>query len=211
MTPISAIFFDIGGVLGTNGWDHVSRHRAAENFKLDRQSLEKTHAELAEALDTSAISVDDYIQKAVFNDPAQKKSCKTFKPEDFLAFMKNESQPYKESIAVAAQLAAAKKFYMATLNNESAELNNYRIDKFGLSPYFQAFFSSGYLGARKPDKLIYERAIWISHQDPAQSLFIDDREANLEIPRQLGFRTIRFVSADQLNQDLKELGLSSTK
>ena len=32
---ITALFADIGGVLLTNGWDHLAPKRAATNFKLD--------------------------------------------------------------------------------------------------------------------------------------------------------------------------------
>ena len=32
---ITHVFFDIGGVLGTNAWDHEQRARAAERFGLD--------------------------------------------------------------------------------------------------------------------------------------------------------------------------------
>jgi hypothetical protein len=35
-TPtVKVLFVDIGNVLLTNGWDHVSRRRAAEKFALD--------------------------------------------------------------------------------------------------------------------------------------------------------------------------------
>ena len=33
-TAISCAFLDIGGVLLTDGWDHLARKRAAANFKL---------------------------------------------------------------------------------------------------------------------------------------------------------------------------------
>ena len=33
-SPVKCIFVDIGGVLLTNGWDHLARKRAAKHFKL---------------------------------------------------------------------------------------------------------------------------------------------------------------------------------
>ena len=35
MTRISALFFDVGGVLLSNGWDHTLQEQAAGHFQLD--------------------------------------------------------------------------------------------------------------------------------------------------------------------------------
>jgi putative hydrolase of the HAD superfamily len=42
-TAITCLFFDIGGVLLTNGWDHHARRRAATNFKLQLAEMENRH------------------------------------------------------------------------------------------------------------------------------------------------------------------------
>jgi hypothetical protein len=42
-TAISCVFLDIGGVLPTNGWDHLARKRAATNFKLEWTEMEDRH------------------------------------------------------------------------------------------------------------------------------------------------------------------------
>ena len=53
-------------------------------------------------------------------------------------------------VPVARALAATSRFHMMTLNNESDELNAYRIREFGLASIFEAFISSCYLSVRKP-------------------------------------------------------------
>ena len=73
---------------------------------------------------------------------------------------------------------------------------------------FKAFFSSCYLGVRKPDEGIYKLALEVTQRDPEESLFIDDRELNLECAKQLGMRTIHFQNAAQLRQDLAASGVS---
>jgi len=95
---------------------------------------------------------------------------------------------------------------MATLNNESRELNEYRIRYFGLCELFDVFFSSCWLGVRKPTRQIYERVLGMTQADPASSVFVDDREQNLAPARALGMQTIRFTSADQLSRSLAGLG-----
>ena len=44
---ITTIFFDIGGVLLTNGWDHGSRIAAARHFNLDWEEYNERHERVA--------------------------------------------------------------------------------------------------------------------------------------------------------------------
>ncbi len=98
---------------------------------------------------------------------------------------------------------------MATLNNEIMELNVFRIEEFGLRRCFPVFFSSCFLGLRKPDEGIYRTVLQITQRAPDECIFIDDREVNLECPRELGIQTILFQDATQLKAELREKGVST--
>ena len=126
--------------------------------------------------------------------------------EQFKAYMFSLSTPWEESIAIARRLRSVTSARMATLNNEARELNQYRIQHFGLREVFEVFFSSCWLGTRKPTREIYERALGMSQADPRRALFIDDREQNLSPARLLGMHTILFTGAEQLSQDLRAMG-----
>jgi putative hydrolase of the HAD superfamily len=91
---------------------------------------------------------------------------------------------------------------LATLNNEGEDLNVHRIQKFGLCGIFPVFFTSCWLGVRKPTQAIYTRVLGMTQTDPARTLFIDDRPQNLAPATALGMQTIHFQSADQLRQEL---------
>lgn len=201
MANISTIFFDVGGVLLSDGWDHVSRKKATEHFALDFDEFESKHAPLAGALDTSQISVNEYIDKTVFY------KTRSFSKIDFYQFMKDQSIPDSDTLALAAGLAAQHKYLMGTINNESAELNTYRIEKFNLAATFTVFFSSGFIGLKKPEAPIFERALLITQKKAAETVFIDDREANLVAPRHLKMNTIHFENAQQLTKELADLGI----
>ena len=43
LAQTTALFFDVGGVVLTNGWDQATRHGAAEKFGLDPEELEDRH------------------------------------------------------------------------------------------------------------------------------------------------------------------------
>jgi putative hydrolase of the HAD superfamily len=100
---------------------------------------------------------------------------------------------------------------MAALNNESREINEYRIRQFKLKDYFEVFFSSCYLGVRKPDIGIYRRVMDITQRKPSACVMVDDRELNLECARELGLQTIHVKNLDQLKQDLARLGVTADK
>ena len=97
---------------------------------------------------------------------------------------------------------------MATLNNEAVELNLYRIRKFGLRRTFSAFFSSCFLGARKPDAEIYRRALDVTQREPGECVFIDDRLENVESARQLGMHGLQYKDGEQLRRELGEQGIA---
>jgi putative hydrolase of the HAD superfamily len=192
--------FDVGGVILSNAWDSAERAHAASRFALDA-GFESRHAPLAHALERGEITLDHYLAQTVFDRP------RDFSPADFRAFIESCSEANPDSLALLARLAANPKLRLATLNNEGLDLNAYRIAKFGLCRYFSVFCTSCYLGARKPEPQIYQRALGVLQADPAHCLFVDDREENLVPARALGMRTIHFQSAAQLETELNTLGL----
>ncbi len=200
-TPkISAVFSDVGGVLLTNGWDHGSRRKLVEQFGLDGKDFEDRHQLLSAALDTGQIELDEYLDRAIFCHP------RDFSKQSVREFMFAQSEPLPGSLALAARLAESGKYLMATLNNESRELNLYRIEKFGLRNYFSVFFSSCFLGVQKPRQEIYRLALDLSQCPPEECVFIDDRALNLECARKLGLHTIQFHDVAQTENELRTLG-----
>ena len=199
MTP-THVFFDIGGVLGSNGWDREQRSHAAEHFGLDPE-FERRHEELVGEWEIGRVTLEEYLNSAVFFTP------RAFTPETFKAFMLNESRPNPESIAIARELAAKGQVELFTLNNESAELNQHRIHAFGLTDIFSAFLTSCWLGIRKPYRAIFERALGIVQAAPENVLLIDDREQNIVPARQLGFLTHHYQNPAALRDALILLDL----
>jgi putative hydrolase of the HAD superfamily len=200
-TAITHVFFDIGGVLATNGWDHGSRKLAVEKFGLDADGFESRHNAMAGPLDEGTISLAEYVKFAVFNVP------RPFSEQDFIAFMYQQSVPFQETIDIARAVAEGCTYWVMTLNNESDELNRYRIREFGLDTIFDGFLSSCWLGLRKPTLAFYQRALNIAQAHPAASVFIDDREQNIVPARGLGMNVIQYQSPSQLKTELRQLGI----
>ena len=113
----------------------------------------------------------------------------------------------KDRAPIARELKETGRFFMATLNNEPREFNDYRIQHFGLPELFSAFFSSCYLGVRKPQLEVYRKALAISQRRPEESLFIDDSLPNIQAAQDLGMNGILYVGASELRAELGKLGL----
>jgi putative hydrolase of the HAD superfamily len=198
---ITSLFWDIGGVILTNGWDHNSRAEAAQTFRLDWEEFRERHDLSFPAFDAGQITLDQYLDRTLFY------RARNFSREDFTAFMFAQSREYPETRAVLSDVARTGKYYVASINNEPRELNDYRIEAFKLRTDFQAFFSSCYLSHRKPEETIYRIALEVSQRAPEKSVFIDDRPLNLENPGRLGMNVIQHKDAKQLRSDLRALGI----
>jgi putative hydrolase of the HAD superfamily len=199
--PIDLVLFDIGGVLGSNGWDREQRERAIDHFGLDGDDFQYRHEETVGDLESGRITLDEYLEVTVFC------ANRSFSPERFKAFMLDQSEAWTDSIAIAGEVASAGRARLATLNNEGEELNTFRIRRFGLRAIFPTFFSSCWLGVRKPTHRIYERVLGMTQADPSRTLFIDDRMQNLTPAAALGMQVVHFRDASQLRSDLRSFGL----
>jgi putative hydrolase of the HAD superfamily len=196
------LFFDVGGVLLTNAWDTGARKRAAETFGLDYQEFQTRHEMLKTAFETGRLSLDGYVHKAVFHRQ------RPFSPADFKAFMFHQSQPLGETLEWVRSLARSGHCRLFTLNNESRELQEYRVRTFQLDTVFSGFLTSCYLGQAKPDEGIYLSALGIAACDKADAVFIDDRPLNVEPALALGLKALLFEGLDKLRDDLKAQGVA---
>lgn len=194
------VLFDVGGVLGSNGWDREERRAAIDEFGLDGEDFQYRHEETVGALEAGHMSLDEYLDVTVF---CQRRS---FTPAEFKSFMFAQSKPWPDSINVARDVARSG-VRLATLNNESDELNRHRIATFGLHEIFPTFFTSCWLGTRKPGRQIYERVLGMTQASPARTIFVDDRRQNLTPAAAIGMQTIQFVSAEELRAELVRRGV----
>ncbi len=199
LLQINTIFWDVGGVLLTNAWDRAQRERALEQFKLDLEEFGDRHEMVVSSLERGKISFDEYLDRTIFYRP------RPFAREVFKDYVFSLSQPYREVLALAEELAKSGKYFMGTINNESRELNLYRIQTFGLRDIFSTFVSSCFVGLRKPEEGIYRMALEITQKSPQDCCFIDDRALNLEYARQMGMHTIEMQDVEQLRRELRKL------
>ena len=188
LSDIKVVFMDIGGVLLSNGWGHESRQKAAEFFGLDYEEMNVLHNFIYNVFEIGGVSLDDYLDTVVFHVP------RDFTRADFKAFM------YAQSVELADMLAWAKSWKKNTelpvfaLSNESKEINAHRIATFGLHDLFDGFFSSCYLGLRKPNPKIFQTAMEIVQAKPQECIYFDDRLMLVNAAKKLGINGIHHQS-----------------
>ncbi|MFZ0279365.1 MAG: HAD family phosphatase [Candidatus Sulfotelmatobacter sp.] len=203
MSEIHAIFWDVGGVLLTNAWDHTERAAALERFHLDEKDFASRHEMVVSSFERGKITLDEYLDRTVFYRD------RPFTREAFRDYMFSLSRPMPEVLAFARALSSTGKYFMGTINNESRELNLHRIEKFSLREIFRLFVSSCFVGLRKPESGIYRLAIEITQFKPDECCFIDDRALNLECAAKLGMHTIQMQTPEQLRAELGKLGVKA--
>ncbi len=201
MSAIRAIFWDVGGVLLTNAWDRTQRTTALQHFHLDEEEFHDRHEMVVSSFERGKITLDEYLDRTVFY------RTRPFTRDEFRDFMYALSQPFPEVLAFAQKLSDSGKYFMGTINNESRELNYYRIEKYGLRNMFRIFISSCFVGFRKPERDIYRLALETTQIPAAECCFVDDRSLNLECAAKLGMQTIEMQTVEQLRADLGKIGV----
>jgi len=199
---IRAIFWDVGGVLVTNAWDRAQRLTALEHFHLDEEEFHDRHEMVISSFERGKITLDEYLDRTVFY------RARPFTRDTFRDFMFSLSRPFPEVIEFARRLSDSGKYFMGTINNESRELNYYRIEKCGLRQVFRLFVSSCFVGFRKPERDIYRLALELTQIPAEECCFVDDRALNLECAAKLRMHTVEMQTLEKLQQDLAQLGVS---
>lgn len=197
---IRAIFWDIGGVLLTNGWDREQRARVTTAFGLDATEFTERHKLAVPELELGRMTLDEYLSQTVFYTP------RGFTRDAFRAAMEAESLPNEDALAVARDLSG--RFRSYALNNEGHDLNDCRIRTFGLHEVLLAFFTSCYLGVMKPNPAIYRLGLNLANLRPEEAVMIDDRAQNAEAARSVGMKAVQYLNAAQLREELAALGVT---
>ena len=182
--PITTLFLDIGGVLLTDGWDHLARRRAAKKFKLEWTEMEYRHQLNFDTYEEGKLTLEEYLDRVIFYQK------RPFTRAQFWRFMQAQSKSFPEMIKMIISLKVRHGLKIFVVSNESRELNAYRISKFKLGGFVDAFISSCYLHLRKPDIDLFRLALDISQAKVGEVVYIDNTSMFIQIAEGLGIQSI---------------------
>lgn len=114
--------------------------------------------------------------------------------------------PIEESVRVLRDVHQ-RGLPLYALTNWSAEDFPLARKRWGFLNWFDDIVVSGEERTIKPDKEIYGVLVERTGLDPATTVFIDDRHANIRAAEDLGFTAIEFRDAAKLREDLVRLGV----
>jgi putative hydrolase of the HAD superfamily len=201
-SQITALFLDVGGVLGTNGWDRRIRERAADAFGLGLDEMDERHHLTFGTYEEGKLSLDEYLNRVVFYEPRR------FSRDAFKAFMFDQSTPYPDMIGLIRGLKARHGLKVAVVSNEGRELMVERISRFDLGSFVDFFIASSFVHFRKPDEDIYRIALDIAQVPAERVAYLEDRPMFVEVSRHLGLVGIHHTGYESTRAKLAQLGLA---
>lgn len=193
------IFLDIGGVLLTNGWDYPAREKAAKHFELDIIAMDKLHSFIFNIYEIGKISLDQYLDTVIFGKPRK------FTKKEFADFMYAQSEELPGIIPWLSKWKKENHRRIIAINNEGREMNEYRIQKFGLRDCFDAFVSSCEVGMRKPDPGIFQLALGIAQTKTTDCIYFDDRQMLVDAATTLGIPSYKHDTFEKTKTILENL------
>ena len=93
------------------------------------------------------------------------------------------------------------------VSNEAREVNAYRIRKFKLDKFVDAFISSCFVHVRKPDTEIFRQALDIVQAPVRQVVYIENTPMFVEVAEGFGIRSILHTDYRSTCAKLASFGL----
>ena len=200
--PFTVLYTDIGGVLGTNGWDTELRRRLCAHFNVDFDDVEERHRLMFDSYERGFLSLVDYLRYVFFSSP------QLFTIDDLRDYTFNQSLVWPENVAFFKQVKLANKLKMGLISNEGQGITEHRVGKFGLRQLADFMVISHYVHMRKPDHEIWRLALNLAQAHPHESIYVDDREMFVNVAAELGFTAVHHTSLEETRSRFRELGLA---
>lgn len=196
------LYSDIGGVLGTNGWDGPLRRKVALQFNIDLEEIEPRHHLMFDSYERGYLSFEDYLRYVFFG------SARDFTLEQIREFTYDHSIPWPENIEFFKRAKLANGLKMGLISNEGRGITEHRVGKFGLRELADFMVISHCVRLRKPDREIWQLALNLAQATPQESIYVDDREMFVNVAAEMGFTAVHHVSLENTGARLRGLGLA---
>jgi 2-haloacid dehalogenase len=199
--PTPAIIFDLGAVL--IDWDprHLYRKIFTDEDEMERFLDEVTTAEWNAQHDEGR-RWKDGVAELIAEHPERAELITAYRErwEEML------NGPIEGTLDILRRLKESG-YEVHALTNWSDETFPIARERYGFLGWFENIVVSGEEKVMKPDPGIFEILLERIGRSASECIFIDDSPRNIAAATGLGFDTIRFVDADQLEKALSARGL----
>jgi putative hydrolase of the HAD superfamily len=194
MSTITTIFFDWGGVIANDPGDDFLK-LLLKNIGADDQQVEEIFETYMSSFMRGQISETEYWNelRSHYGFSIHDSISNEFK--EWRGLIKND-----DVLALVPQ-AKAKGWQTAIFSNVIEPTYNV-LQQAGYYDPFDKVIASCKVGFAKPQKEIYQIALNELHVTAEQSLFIDDKQSNLDPANAMGFKTILAQNPEQIIADV---------
>ena len=197
---MTSVVFDLGGVVLT--WDppaivaSVFADPATRALVLERVFDDPDCVEL----DRGTLSVGEARQRAATRTGLDEPAI-----ERLFDAMPRSLTPVPATVALIRELRAAG-HHLYVLSNFQRESLAFVEAAYGILALFDGAVVSCEVGSCKPEPAIYRRLVDTFALEPAETVFIDDAQANLDAAAALGLTTVLFTTPQECRAALVALG-----
>lgn len=200
MRNITTLLFDLGGVIIELG----SLQDMMASSPLSEQEIWQSwiRSPSVRSFESGACSADEFALQMIDEFSL------TLSPEEFLVKFNDWPQgTYKGASQLLMGLSDS--YRLACLSNSNQSHWDYFLRHQTVLKHFEDLFFSHETGHLKPDSGAFDHALQAMSVSPAEVLFFDDNEANVESARKLGMQAVRVDSPDGVLHALNEKGFGS--
>ena len=201
---IEHIIFDLSEVLITGIKDTGIALREKHQLEIEDPKMDWAHEKhplltpLAKEFFHGTVSEDDYVRDVVAKYPqiGDAEWLKRHIRENFV-----EVEGTRDIVIRLRQLG----YKLSILSNHAKEWLDHCEEKFNFHELFDTRVYSYDVGASKPDLRMYQAVLEQLKTTPDRCLFMDASDINTAAAEALGFRTIVFTTASELERELRRV------
>ena len=195
---IKNIVFDVGDVLVDFGYRRYMRDLGFDEETVDFLSENMVVTEFWHELDLGVRDEAEAVETFTKKYPQYK--------DEIIKFWDNiefivEEYTYSEPLVLKLKELGYNVYILSNYPIETAERH---WPKFKFLPHTDGHIISGYEKVTKPDEAIYRLLESRFGVDLTESIFVDDRQVNIDAANKLGMTAIRFTGIDDLLERLGE-------
>lgn len=195
-----AVVFDFGGVLNSSNTEVLSQF-LCKSFHLTPEKYDRLKNEWREASKAGKKDEEFWMQYAKDHHISLSEN-----------WLKEFKAAIRESIGINTNMYAlvdklkAQHIRVGLLSNIQ-ERKGRMIRENGFYAPFSPCLLSFELGVEKPDPVIFQALLKAMPFHPADIMFIDDKQENVDAAKKLGLDAVLFTSQEQLEKDLLDRGV----
>ncbi len=197
---IKTVIFDLGGVYFTDGTAEAIEKIGAAYRLPGEKVAEVLKGELGTQYRVGSLTAEEFWERAKERWGLQ------VPPGELSAIWLEGYAPIAGTGELVDRLGRAG-YELLFLSDNVQERVDYLESRYGFLEKFSDGVFSHVVKRRKPDPKIYELALEKASCPPEECVYIDDKPELLEPAKRLGMEAIRFESAPQLEEALRDLGL----